>query len=159
MYIDKFCSISFCKSKGEIFVRLPKLLLKSTQNTYFITLKSQMLFPLSRLGWEKDNELNRRSPLWKNGTNIKAVFMYYWVVEHVTEVSKQPHDVLERQQSQVRKHTFCSGQLGLLLIGHGKYLAFGTDQPLPVVHIKHTYCLSAQSSKCVWYRMSEQQSL
>lgn len=38
---------------------------------------------------------------------------------------------------------FALDSWGLLLIGQGKYFAFSTEQPQPVVHIKHNRCLSA----------------
>ena len=37
---------------------------------------------------------------------------------------------------------FALDSWGLLLIGQGKYLDFSTEQPLPVVRIKRTCCLS-----------------
>ncbi|MEQ2278095.1 hypothetical protein XENORESO_012554 [Xenotaenia resolanae] len=42
-----------------------------------------------------------------------------------------------------KSQRFALNSWGLLQIGQSKYLAFSTDQPLPVVHIKHTCCLSA----------------
>lgn len=91
---------------------------------------------------DQDNKLNGKSPLWKNGTNNKAVLIYYWV--HVTGVGKQPRDVLERQQKPGQKKSprFALNSWGLLQIGQSKYFPFSTDQPLHVVHIKHTCCLS-----------------
>lgn len=38
---------------------------------------------------------------------------------------------------------FAPDSWGLLLIGQGKYFACATEQPRPVVHIKHERCLSA----------------
>lgn len=78
-----------------------------------------------------NNEVNGKSLLWENGTNNKAVFIYYWGVEHVTGWVNKPMMFWRDNKARLAVDSW-----GLLLIGQGKYLAFSAEQR--VVQIKRT---------------------